>query len=174
MKFAGIRRETAPFVLTPEFAYVITDGKEKPEKCKNFKKFVEYTTTAYNILRHNTNIFFSLFMLMLSTGIPELSTLEDLDYLKESFFIGFSDEEASKYMEGLVFESLKTKTTQLNNFFHIIAHQKENWDSLVDIFFYWKENKLLNKKSKKKEYLKKKKYIYLIFFLIYFFSIFFF
>eukprot|EP01091_Cochliopodium_minus_P009002 TRINITY_DN2134_c2_g1_i2.p1 TRINITY_DN2134_c2_g1~~TRINITY_DN2134_c2_g1_i2.p1 ORF type:complete len:1422 (+),score=367.59 TRINITY_DN2134_c2_g1_i2:21-4286(+) len=125
MKFAGIKRETAPFVLTPEFAYVITGGKEKPEKSSSFQKFINHTTSAYNILRQNANIFISLFLLMLSTGIPELSTVEDLDYLKESFSVGSSDEESVKFFSGLVYESLNTKTTQLNNFFHIIAHQKE-------------------------------------------------
>jgi len=121
MKFAGIKRETAPFVLTPEFAYVIT-GDEKPEKSKEFQKFIDYTTKAYNIVRNNSGIFISLFLLMLSTGIPELSTVEDLDYLRDAFSIGLNDEEAIKLFTNLVFESLKTKTTQLNNFFHIVAH----------------------------------------------------
>ena len=53
MKWRGIKRETAPFVLTNEFVHVM--GGEKSEM---FKSFVSLCCTAYNVLRKHTSSFF--------------------------------------------------------------------------------------------------------------------
>ncbi len=55
MKFAGIKRERAPFVLTPEFAFVITGGQDKPETSKAFQHFIQLACTAYNLVRQNAS-----------------------------------------------------------------------------------------------------------------------
>ena len=59
---------------------------------------------------------------MISTGIPQLTSQEDLEYLIESFCIGKSEEEAKQIFQGLIIESLNTKATQLNFAIHILAH----------------------------------------------------
>ena len=59
---------------------------------------------------------------MLSTGIPQLTSQEDLDYLTESFCMGKDDNEAKQIFTGLINESLSTKATQLNFAIHILAH----------------------------------------------------
>jgi hypothetical protein len=59
---------------------------------------------------------------MLSTGIPQLTSQEDLDYLTESFCMGRDDTEAKQVFTGLINESLSTKATQLNFAIHILAH----------------------------------------------------
>ena len=61
MKFGGWKRETAPFVLTPEMVYVMTLGNEKNE---GFQRYTELCCKAYNILRKKANIFISLFSLV--------------------------------------------------------------------------------------------------------------
>jgi hypothetical protein len=65
MKFAGIKRERAPFVLTPEFAFVITGGQDKPETSRAFAHFVQLACTAYNLVRQNASKFIALFQMML-------------------------------------------------------------------------------------------------------------
>jgi hypothetical protein len=67
----GIKREKAPFVFTPDFAYVM-GGTKSP----HFKRFVDVSSRAYNILRKHASLFINLFAMMLSTGIPELTCEE--------------------------------------------------------------------------------------------------
>jgi hypothetical protein len=59
---------------------------------------------------------------MISTGIAELKSEEDIDYLREAFSLELTDEQAAKKFEGLIFQSLKTKAIQWNNALHIMAH----------------------------------------------------
>ena len=67
----GIKRERAPFVMTPDFAYVLGDkGSDK------FEQFVCHCCRAYGIMRKHSHMLITLFSLMLSTGIPELQKAE--------------------------------------------------------------------------------------------------
>jgi len=113
----GIKRERAPFVFTPDFAFVM-GGRESPD----FVYFIDLCCNAYNILRKHASMFINLFAMMLSTGIPELTNVEDLYYLRDAFSLGLSDEKAREKFTMLIYESLATKTTQLNNAIHILAH----------------------------------------------------
>merc|ERR1712137_958336 len=63
----GFKRERAPFVFTPDFAFVLGD-KGAPK----FERFIAVCCQAYNILRAHSHELINLFSLMLSTGIPEL------------------------------------------------------------------------------------------------------
>jgi phosphatidylinositol-4,5-bisphosphate 3-kinase catalytic subunit alpha/beta/delta len=58
---------------------------------------------------------------MLSSGMTELRSEEDLDYLRRSFAIDLSEEDATKLFTQLVHQSLNTKTTQLNFAVHLLA-----------------------------------------------------
>jgi len=58
-KFAGVSRDRAPFVFTPEFAYVM-GGVGSAE----YKSFVELCCAGYNVLRRNASIFISLFAMV--------------------------------------------------------------------------------------------------------------
>lgn len=59
---------------------------------------------------------------MLSTGIPQLKRFEDIYYLRNIFFLSKTDEEAKKHFTSLIYESLYTKRTRVNNAIHILAH----------------------------------------------------
>ena len=61
----GIKRERAPFVLTPEFVYVM--GKEDGE---HFQLFVHLCCTAYNVLRRHAHLFISLFAMVCTHSPP--------------------------------------------------------------------------------------------------------
>ena len=61
-------------------------------------------------------------MMMLSTGIPEMKSVEDIKYIPQSLSLGIADKEAGKYFAELIHKSLKTKATQLNFVFHLLAH----------------------------------------------------
>jgi len=113
----GIKRERAPFVFTPDFAFVLTS--HGPE---DFDKFVKVCGVAYNVIRASAHEFIVLFQLMLSTGIPELTSARDIDWLRESLRLGESEEASARFFHAKILESLACRTTQANNMIHILAH----------------------------------------------------
>ena len=58
-KKLGINREPAPFVFTPDFAYVM-GGKSSPD----FETFVMVACTAYNIIRKHAAMFITMLALV--------------------------------------------------------------------------------------------------------------
>lgn len=113
----GFKRERAKFVFTPDFAYVMGGLKDK-----RFALFERLCVEAFNILRHNADTFITLFELMLTSGIPELENTDDIDYLRTSFLLDKPDKEAGEQFNKWIHDSLRTRTTQLNNAIHILAH----------------------------------------------------
>ncbi|MGH0173011.1 UNVERIFIED_CONTAM: hypothetical protein FKN15_008488 [Acipenser sinensis] len=95
----GIKRERVPFILTYDFIHVIQQGKtgntEKFGRQVSFW-FRQYCEEAYLILRKNGNLFITLFALMLTAGLPELTSVKDIQYLKDSLALGKTDEDALK------------------------------------------------------------------------------
>ncbi|KAL7719342.1 Phosphatidylinositol 3-kinase [Entamoeba marina] len=122
-KFKGIKRETAPFVLTKEFVYVM-GGKNSD----GFKLFVNLCCETFLILRRNSHGLLNLFMMMLSTGMPELRKTEDVSYLLNSLVLDLSEKDARSYFEKLINVALEAVMTRVNNAIHIFAHPevKEN------------------------------------------------
>jgi len=113
----GIRRERAPFVFTPDWAYVM--GGKDSEKYVEFK---ENCIKAYELLRQNYNLFINLFTMMLVTGMPELSSKEDIMYIVDSLNIssGLKEREINF---GEILDATGTQwTTRVNFFFHNMAH----------------------------------------------------
>ncbi|CAG6021036.1 unnamed protein product [Menidia menidia] len=78
--FLGFNRERVPFVLTPDFLYVM--GRVKGRNSLYFQRFLDTCTRAYLSLRAHSHLLVTLFSLMLLTGIPELSAAEDMRYLR--------------------------------------------------------------------------------------------
>uniref|UniRef100_A0A8C1QU34 phosphatidylinositol-4,5-bisphosphate 3-kinase n=1 Tax=Cyprinus carpio TaxID=7962 RepID=A0A8C1QU34_CYPCA len=118
----GIKRERVPFILTHDFIHVIQQGKTgNTEKFGNF--FRQYCEEAYLILRKNGNLFITLFALMLTAGLPELTSVKDIQYLKDSLALGKTDEEALKQFRQKFDEALRESwTTKVNWMAHIVAH----------------------------------------------------
>jgi len=116
----GIKRERAPFVLTPDFVYVM--GSKTGDR---FLKFQDLCCQAYLILRKRADMFINLFAMMLSTGIPELKSTEDIYYLRDALCLDKTEEEAALEFRNLIFESLKLGwSTQLNWWIHNLAHAR--------------------------------------------------
>ena len=113
----GIKRERAPFVFTPDFAYVLGD-----KGSDDFGEFVRVCALAYNVIRSSSSEFINLFQLMLSTGIPELQKAEDINWLRECMLIGADEAYAARHFTQKIDAALFCRTTQLNNLAHILAH----------------------------------------------------
>ena len=77
---------------------------------------------AFLILRRHGNILITLFAMMLSSGIPELSD-ETIGYLRESLVLDKSEEEAVKHFNSKLREALQESwKTSVNWMMHHIAH----------------------------------------------------
>lgn len=118
LKFGPIVRDKAPFVLTPEMVYVM-GGRESIQ----FQRFIQLCCRAYNIIRKHASQLTTLFAMVLSSGIPQLSTKSDLNYLTKALALELTEAEASRTFTSLTYKSLDTKTTQLNFAVHILAHR---------------------------------------------------
>jgi phosphatidylinositol-4,5-bisphosphate 3-kinase len=114
-KKLGIKRETAPFVFTPDFAFAM--GKMKSP---GYEEFLRLSVAAYNVLRHNSRLIYLLLALMLSSGITEL-TRKDLKYLEKTL-IGGTDDAADKHFRKLVVSCMNNYMTRINFSIHIIAN----------------------------------------------------
>ncbi|XP_063802520.1 phosphatidylinositol 4-phosphate 3-kinase C2 domain-containing subunit alpha [Pseudophryne corroboree] len=118
--FGSFKRDRAPFVLTSDMAYVINGG-EKPTS--RFQLFVDLCCQAYNLLRKHTNLFLNLLSLMLSSGLPELTGLQDLKYVHDALQPQATDAEATIFFTRLIESSLGSVATKFNFFIHNLAQR---------------------------------------------------
>ena len=72
-KAGGVLRETAGVAFTEAHLHLL-GGRES----LLFKEFIVTSCKAFMILRKNADIFVGLLSMMLSTGIPELQTADDI------------------------------------------------------------------------------------------------
>lgn len=92
-----------PFVLTHDFVYVISQDKNT----ERFSHFQSVCEQAFLIIRRRGNFIISLFAMMLSTGIPEVSSVDDLQYLRETLVLDLSEEQARTHFRAKFTEALK-------------------------------------------------------------------
>ncbi|KAI1309369.1 Phosphatidylinositol 4,5-bisphosphate 3-kinase catalytic subunit beta isoform [Halotydeus destructor] len=119
----GIKRERSPFILPNDFVYIITSGGKKG---KQFETFKDYCVKAFLILRKHGSIILSLFAMMISSGLPELSSVCDLEYLRETLVLGLPEAEALKHFEAKFNEALKSGyKTSVNWFFHNVTRDNK-------------------------------------------------
>lgn len=119
----GITRERVPFVLTADFINVIAKGAENPGKTAEYVKFRQLCCSAYKIMRRNSSLIISLFTMMLSTGIPELQSLDDVAYLRNTLAVDKSEEDALNFFAEKMTEAYYDAwTTKVDWFFHGVKH----------------------------------------------------
>jgi hypothetical protein len=116
--FAGIKRETTPFVFTPMYAHVM-NGTESEE----FKIYTDLACRAYQLMRENGHMFMTLFTLMLATGIPELTSVEDIKWLRNCLVLDKNEEDARNHFVEQIKMSLGNMRARINDAVHIIAHK---------------------------------------------------
>ncbi|XP_060759825.1 phosphatidylinositol 4,5-bisphosphate 3-kinase catalytic subunit gamma isoform isoform X1 [Neoarius graeffei] len=122
--FLGITKERVPFVLTPDFLYVMgTTGKKTSP---NFFMFQNICVKAYLALRHHTNLLIILFSMMLMTGMPQLTSKEDIEYIREALTVGCTEDMAQKhFLDQIEICRDKGWTVQFNWFLHLVLGIKQ-------------------------------------------------
>uniref|UniRef100_A0A3Q4HF07 Phosphatidylinositol 4-phosphate 3-kinase C2 domain-containing subunit alpha n=1 Tax=Neolamprologus brichardi TaxID=32507 RepID=A0A3Q4HF07_NEOBR len=116
--FGSFKRDRAPFVLTSDMAYVINGG-ERPTS--RFQLFVDLCCQAYNLIRKNSGLFLNLLSLMMSSGLPELTGSQDLNYVFDALQPHNTDAEATIFFTRLIESSLGSVATKFNFFIHNLA-----------------------------------------------------
>ncbi|XP_049999109.1 phosphatidylinositol 4-phosphate 3-kinase C2 domain-containing subunit alpha [Alexandromys fortis] len=116
--FGSFKRDRAPFVLTSDMAYVINGG-ERPTI--RFQLFVDLCCQAYNLIRKQTNLFLNLLSLMIPSGLPELTSIQDLKYVRDALQPQTTDAEATIFFTRLIESSLGSIATKFNFFIHNLA-----------------------------------------------------
>uniref|UniRef100_A0A1B6CVF3 phosphatidylinositol 3-kinase n=1 Tax=Clastoptera arizonana TaxID=38151 RepID=A0A1B6CVF3_9HEMI len=117
----GFRRERVPFVLTHDFVHVINKGQTKKEALE-FQIFQKQCEQAFLILRRHGCLILSLFAMMISTGLPELSSEKDLNYLRDTLVLDLSEQDALTHFRSKFDEALcNSWKTSLNWASHNLA-----------------------------------------------------
>ncbi|XP_067951627.1 phosphatidylinositol 4,5-bisphosphate 3-kinase catalytic subunit delta isoform-like isoform X2 [Watersipora subatra] len=115
----GIRRERVPFVLANDFIYIIQRNTSVKDPFLQFRKLCEQ---AFLLLRKKGTLLISLFMMMLSTGLPELRSVSDLKYLQDTLKLDLPDDKALRHFRGKLKEAIKNSwTTSVNWTIHNLA-----------------------------------------------------
>eukprot|EP00052_Salpingoeca_macrocollata_P004776 m.43448 g.43448 ORF g.43448 m.43448 type:complete len:1025 (+) comp14443_c0_seq1:121-3195(+) len=117
----GVQRERVKFILVPDFVVAMTKGSN--QKSERWKQFKEVCRQAYIIVRQNANLFINLLNMMLSTGIPELRSHEDVKYLRETLCLDMSEVEAAEqFMVEIDVALRNSKSVKVNWAFHGAKH----------------------------------------------------
>ncbi|KAI5095750.1 phosphatidylinositol 4,5-bisphosphate 3-kinase catalytic subunit gamma isoform [Silurus meridionalis] len=120
--FLGLNRERVPFVLTPDFLYVM--GRVNKQSSLYFQRFKDICVQAYLSLRTQSSLLVTLFSLMLLTGIPELSTAQDMRYLRNALQQDQNEKEARQhFLQQIDLCEDKGWTVQTNFWFHMMANK---------------------------------------------------
>ncbi|KAL7715049.1 phosphatidylinositol 3-kinase [Entamoeba marina] len=115
----GVKRERTPFKFTHHFAHVM-GGKGSPQ----FKLFEELCMRAFACIRKQGSLFIYLFRLMLATGIPELQSEADIEYVREAFMFDKKDNDAKEAFRQLIYQCLDDKSQTINDWIHKCVHYK--------------------------------------------------
>lgn len=83
------------------------------------------------IIRSQGALLIRLFMMMLSAGIPQLTNVSDVDYLKDTLALDLTEEEArKKFIDKLKEAKNKSWSTSVNWALHNMAHwDQKHWQN---------------------------------------------
>ena len=81
---------------------------------------------AFLTLRRHADLIINLFSIMRSTGIPELTCVEDTDYIRNALVLDKSEHEAKKCFEDVIKKCMDLGwTVQIMWYFHKMKHSSD-------------------------------------------------
>ena len=92
------------------------------EKSQRFAAFVDLCGGAYNALRKNSSLFITMFILMQTAGMPELTCFEDIFYLRDMLNLHLNDAEALKLFRKEIKASVGDTWRKYDNLIHNYVH----------------------------------------------------
>lgn len=116
-KKLGVKRERAPMIFTPQMAHVLGGlGSEM------YTLFQNRAVQGFLVLRRHASLFTTVLTMSLCCGLPEVQTVDDVNWVRQHLHLDLSDPDASTLFLSLIEESLHTVSTQLMDMIHIIAN----------------------------------------------------
>lgn len=96
-------------------------GEEKPYRSQGFIDFTNLCGNAYRVLRRHSNLLLTLLAMMLPSGLPELTCVNDLEYVRKTLAVESQDEVAAL------------------NYFNAKFNEAYNgaWTTKIDWFAHW-------------------------------------
>lgn len=92
---------------------------ELNERVFVYFRFKQLCIDAFLILRRKGPLLINLFVMMLSAGLPELRSLEDISYLRKTLVLSLSEQEAIKDFQKKFDDALNNSwKTSMNWFAH--------------------------------------------------------
>jgi hypothetical protein len=99
--------------------------KEKEDSKRIERKFEHMAEKAFLIVRANADVFINLLVLMLVSGMEELS-MDSIDFMKRALFLDVTEEEASLAFKSEIQKARKTTTMRkFDNFAHGYNNKKK-------------------------------------------------
>lgn len=87
-------------------------------------EFDRYAIKAFLEIRKNADIFINLLLLMIVCDLEELD-LPSIEFMKESLFLGVSEEEATVMFRGTIADARKQWYRPWDNVFHIVSDNRK-------------------------------------------------
>jgi phosphatidylinositol-4,5-bisphosphate 3-kinase catalytic subunit alpha/beta/delta len=115
----GIRRERTSFVFTKEMSYAMKNGQNGNDL---FERFVDTCAEALKLLHENGSALVNMFTLMVPAGMPELTSREDILYLRDMVYQDSETNEMKKTLRSEIYKGLNNWVKRMDNMFHIIKH----------------------------------------------------
>lgn len=95
------------------------------QSSKNFELYCRLCSRAFMILRRNADLIINLFSIMRWTGIPELTCVEDTNYIRNALVLEKSELEAEKCFKNVINKCIDLGwTVQVMWAFHKMKHVK--------------------------------------------------
>lgn len=86
------------------------------------RRFQHLCEEAFIILRRHGSLIISLFAMMVTTGMPELTSEKDLDYLRDALVLDYSENDALSHFRAKFEEAVSNSwTTSINWVVHNIS-----------------------------------------------------
>lgn len=115
--FIGIDRESNLFYFSDAFVHTLGGFDSSL-----YKDFENLCCTAFCIIRKNYNILITLLYLMKDTGIPELSSVNDIKYVENALMLDLSEDEACQKLKDMLKHVPTLKRTTVSDLCHQIQH----------------------------------------------------
>mmetsp|Transcript_7321 Transcript_7321/g.12025 ORF Transcript_7321/g.12025 Transcript_7321/m.12025 type:complete len:130 (-) Transcript_7321:138-527(-) len=108
------------FVFTPEMAYVMS-GKKGTSHI-GYRDFVEIAKDAFCVVRSNAVLWESLFLLMVSAGMPECLKASDIEYMRNQMLLDKTYTESRRLFENEITKARTDTFRRIDNFVHNLKH----------------------------------------------------
>eukprot|EP00466_Bigelowiella_natans_P007685 jgi/Bigna1/86928/estExt_fgenesh1_pg.C_150088 len=108
-----------------DFASMETSESRKiVKKANGYKRFLELAKDAFMVVRRNSAFIESLFSLMVSAGLPELSDIKSIKYLSDQLFSGMDEREAGSKLERMIKQARNDTYRRVDNYIHAVKHKQ--------------------------------------------------